>query len=73
MGASHLVKEDGEWLTLYMYVHNDPDELPDWYDVTKHSYDLLQWTESIAYEVRIDYRVNKTTYKVEILNVSGLS
>jgi len=67
MGASRLSKEDDDWLYLYMYVHNDPDEYPDWYDETKHSQQLLEWTESVAYEIRIDYRVNKKTYEVEIL------
>jgi hypothetical protein len=72
MGTSHLDKQDNEWLYLHMYVHNDPDELPEWYNEGIYPQELVEITETIAYEICIDYRVNKNTYKVEILNVSGL-
>ena len=70
MGGSHLIREDKDWLYLYMYVHNDPDELPEWYDPDKHSDQLIESTETVGYELRIDYKVNKETYEIEILSIT---
>ena len=74
MGTSRFNKEDDDWIYLTMYVHNDPDEWPEWYigNEDKYPRELVDITETIAYEIRIDYRVNKKTYKVEILLISGL-
>lgn len=65
---SHLLKEDDDFLYLYKYIHNNEDELPDWFIDKEGNYkypvEIAYADEGVGYEVKVTYRINKHTYKV---------
>lgn len=76
---SNLVKEDDEFLHLYSYAHNEPDEYPEWImpsissgsPFDKYPEHIVQADHYALYEVRIDYRIRKSDGKVFYDKVSG--
>jgi hypothetical protein len=67
---SYLVKEDDEFLHLYRYLHDDPDEYPKWVfgedNKFKYSDRIVEADGAAAYELRLDYRIRKSNAEVII-------
>ena len=73
---STLIKETDDELFLYEYLHHDPDGYPEWLcdkdgncPSDKYSNQIVEAELHALYEVRIDYKIDKKTSKVILLNV----
>lgn len=81
MSTSTLVKEDDEFLYLYKYMHDEPDESAEWHFEGREPKGSgpygTNWPEPIitadnyaTYEIRVDYRIRKSDGKVFFDGVS---
>ncbi len=75
---SRLLREDDEFLYLSNYVHEEPDEFPEWLcgpdgrecPDPKWPQHIVEAEHYALYEVRIEYRIRKSDGEILLDKVS---
>lgn len=71
---SDLVSEDKDFLFLYRYIHDEPDNFSRWEfnsdGTPKYTWEIHEAERYACFELRIDYRINKETGEVKILGAT---
>ena len=72
---SKFIKEDGEFIYLFRYIHDEPDEFSEWERGEDKVYgsrysEKVHVAEHYAfYEIGVNYKINKITGEVTYLGI----
>lgn len=73
---SKLVKETEDYLIIERYIHDDPDSFSPWelddMGNPKYSAAVHEAENYAAYELKIEYRIDKNTGEVIYLKFDGI-